>query len=98
MDRLKISQSGRRYFWWGRPLPLPAETIYAHSANMHILPANEEVENLLDQINSGDIVTLRGYLVAIRAGDDWNWRSSMSRTDRGDGACEVVWVESLSIL
>jgi hypothetical protein len=97
LNRLKISQSGRRYLWWGRPLPLPAETIYAHSANMHILPANEEVEDLLDQICRGDVVTLRGYLVAVQAGDGWRWRSSLSRTDRGDGACEVVWVESLAI-
>jgi len=97
LDHLNISQGGRRYSWWGRPLPLPAEKIYAHSANMHILPANEDIENLLDQICSGDIVTLRGYLVAIQAGDGWNWRSSLSRTDRGDGACEVVWVESLAI-
>ncbi len=97
LDRLKISQSGRRYFWWGRPLPLPAETIYAHSANMHILPANEEVDNLLDQICAGDIVTLRGYLVSVQAGNGWHWRSSLSRTDRGDGSCEVVWVEGLAI-
>ena len=97
LDRLHISQNGRRYSWWGRPLPLPPETIYAHSANMHILPANEEVETRLDQICNGDIVTLRGYLVAIQAGNGWHWRSSLSRTDRGDGACEVVWVESLSI-
>jgi hypothetical protein len=97
LDRLKISQNGRRYFWWGRPLPLPAETIYTHSANMHILPANEEVEDLLDQICRGDVVKLRGYLVAVQTGDGWRWRSSMSRTDRGDGSCEVVWVESLAI-
>jgi hypothetical protein len=97
LDQLNISQGGRRYFWWGRPLPLSAEEIYAHSSNMHILPANEEVENLLDQICSGDIVTLRGYLVAAQADDGWHWRSSLSRTDRGDGACEVIWVENLSI-
>jgi hypothetical protein len=81
----------------GPSASLPAETIYAHSANMHILPANAEVENLLEQICSGDIVTLRGYLVAVQAGDAWHWRSSMSRTDRGDGSCELVWVESLAI-
>jgi hypothetical protein len=97
LDRLKISQSGRRYFWRGRPLPLPAEQIYAHSANMHLLPANEEVKNRLEQICRGDVVSLQGYLVAIQSGDGWRWRSSLSRTDRGDGSCEVVWVESLAI-
>jgi hypothetical protein len=97
LERMNISQSGRRYFWWGRPLPLPVETIYAHSANMHILPANEEVEDLLDQACSGDVVTLRGYLVAVQTGNGWRWRSSLSRIDRGDGSCEVVWVERLAI-
>jgi len=38
-----------------------------------------------------------GYLISIRGEDGWHWRSSLSRTDSGDGACEVVWVDSLAI-
>ena len=27
--------------------------------------------------------------------DLWKWASSLSRTDSGDGACEVIWVETV---
>jgi hypothetical protein len=64
---------------------------------MHIVPANEAVEEALGSIRRGQIIGLTGYLIAVRSDDGWHWRSSLSRTDSGDGACEVVWVERLSI-
>jgi hypothetical protein len=27
----------------------------------------------------------------------WRWVSSLSREDTGAGACELIWVESLSV-
>lgn len=95
LEQLDISQSGRRYFWWARHLPLPVEKIYAHSANMHIIPANEEIATILKSLRRGEIISMHGYLVSVRAPGGWSWRSSLSRTDQGDGACEVIWVESL---
>jgi hypothetical protein len=97
LDQLDISQSGRRYFWWARQPPLPAERINAHCANMHMIPADEDIAIRLKEIRRGEIISLRGYLISVRAPDGWNWRSSLSRTDQGDGACEVIWVESLMI-
>jgi hypothetical protein len=40
-------------------------------------------------------VTASGYLVDIRGADGFTWSTSLSRTDTGDGACEVFWVERL---
>ena len=37
------------------------------------------------------------YLVDVDHGSGWHWRSSMSRNDTGDGACELVYVESMSV-
>lgn len=97
LDHLDISQSGRRYFWWARHLPVPAEKLAACSANMHMIPAHEEVATILKSLRRGEIIFLRGYLVAVKTLDGWSWRSSLSRTDQGDGACEVIWVESLTV-
>ena len=43
------------------------------------------------------VITLHGYLVEVRANDGWHWRSSLTRNDTGNGACELVWVESVEI-
>jgi hypothetical protein len=32
-----------------------------------------------------------------RAPDGWRWRSSLTREDVGNGACELVWVERIEV-
>lgn len=97
VDQLEISQSGRWYYWQAKSLPLPKQALINSSANTHIIPANEEIGELLALIRVGEIVTMRGYLVAVKANDGWQWRSSLSRNDAGQGACEVFWVEKVEI-
>jgi hypothetical protein len=43
-------------------------------------------------------VIVRGYLVEARGADGWRWRSSLTREDTGAGACELIWVESVSTI
>lgn len=92
---ISISQGGRFYHWQVEAFPIPREAIETHSANMHMIPANEEIEERLAHIREGQIVHLRGYLVEATAEDGWHWRSSMTREDTGSGACELVWVEAV---
>jgi hypothetical protein len=98
LAHLKISQGDRWYFYrWGPPgPPIPQEEIIQSSANMHMIPANADVATLLDRVEVGQIVTVKGALVDIRAPDGWHWHSSTTRTDTGAGSCEVVWVDSVS--
>jgi hypothetical protein len=95
LRQIDITQSGRFYFWRVQQFPIPQQEIESHSANMHMIPANAAVARKLEEVRPGHIVRLRGYLVAIRADDGWQWRSSLSRTDTGNGACELMWVESV---
>lgn len=90
--RLSIAQSGRwyRYAWRGAP-PLPPRDIARSSANMHLIPADAEVARALGRIGAGDRVRIDGWLVEARSGDGWRWRSSLSREDTGNGACELVY-------
>lgn len=97
LDRIKISQRRRWYYWQAETLPLPRETLVASSANVHIIPANAEVAAQVGRVRAGSLVQLQGYLVAVYTGDGWRWRSSLSRTDTGSGACEVFWVEQILI-
>ena len=98
LNRLKISQGERRYYYrWGEDgPPIPAEDIVSSSANMHLIPANGGVKDQLESARAGEVIELNGYLVRADASDGWHWVSSLTRTDSGDGACELIWVQSLS--
>ena len=97
-DKLSISQSGRWYSWRynGTP-PLPPREIETSSANMHLVPADQEVARSLRAVDKGRIVSLRGYLVEARGKDGWSWRSSLTREDTGSGSCEVIFVQSIEL-
>lgn len=98
LEKISISQSGRWYHWHSFDMPIAQHEIEIHSANTHLIPANSYINNLLAQVHRGNVVTLRGKLVHIDAlHDDWHWQSSLTREDTGDGACEVMYVESVSI-
>jgi hypothetical protein len=97
LQHIKIGQGDRFYYWSTRQFPIPQREIETHSANMHMLPANALVAYELKRVRVGDVVTLDGLLVEADKQGGWRWRSSMTRNDTGDGACEVVYVEDLSI-
>ena len=87
-----IRQSGRWYYWRTDHLPIPQREVETSSANMHLIPADDEVRQRLDGISTGDTVRLRGFLVEARGQDGWRWRSSLTREDTGNGACELILV------
>jgi len=97
LEAITVRQQDRWYFWSAKRLPLPEGDIVRHSANMHMIPANREVEKRLLAARPGQLVTLCGQLVRADGQDGWHWVSSLTRTDTGDGSCEVVWVESVGI-
>jgi len=97
LERVEISQSGRFYYWRVREFPIPRREIEASSANMHMIPASEQVKAQLRAVRVGKIVRVRGYLVRVEGRDGWRLVSSLTREDTGAGACEVIWVESVEV-
>ena len=100
LDRLDIDQSSRFYWYrWGpEGPPIPQSEIIRSSSNMHLIPANDAVESRIESARRGHIVRLRGKLVRATAPDGWRWNSSLTREDTGNGACELVLVESFEIV
>lgn len=71
-----------------------------NAGNTHVLAASEDVYNQVTSLRRGDQIRLRGALVNYYR-TDWgaHWRkSSLSRTDTGNGACEVMFVESVEVI
>ena len=62
-----------------------------------MIPADASVAYELKRVRVGDVVSLDGMLVEADKANGWRWRSSLTRDDTGGGACELVYVQSLTI-
>ena len=92
---IDVWQSGRFYYWHVRRFPIPRREIETHSANMHLIAADAGVRRALGRVRVGQVVALDGLLVDADRADGWHWRTSMTRDDTGDGACELFYVTSV---
>ena len=68
-------------------------------SNNHLIPANEGIGKVIMALRKGDQVHIKGYLVNYREAK-WSGErtTSTTRTDTGNGACEVIWVQEVKIL
>ena len=97
LDRITISQSMRFYWYeYQLPPPIPKEQIISHSTNLHVIPATSAVASFCKSLRQGELVHLEGELVEATGPEIGTWRSSLSRTDTGNGACELMLVENCS--
>jgi hypothetical protein len=94
-SRVGYDQLTRYYFWHTHDGSLDLGYIASHSANMHMIPATRNLERALGHVGSGDRVRIRGQLVDVQLGEEFYWKTSMTRLDTGPGACELIWVEEL---
>jgi hypothetical protein len=95
---LDISQANRFYFWhYDDEPPIPRQDIESHSANWHLIPANDVVWSQLRRLRVGDVVKLDGMLVNLESPEGGTFKTSLRREDTGAGACEILYVRSASI-
>ncbi len=98
LEKIDISQSRRWYRTRWTDRSISNNDVSRHSSNMHMIPASERVFSTLKRVGENDVVRLRGFLVNVDRDDGWRWRTSLNRTDTGDGACEIVLVTRASIM
>ena len=97
LQSLQLSQDSRYGRWrWEREPPLPHSEINRNAANNHLIPANKAVLDRIAATRPGSLVRIEGELVEARNRRGGKpWRSSLSRTDEGFGACEIIYVRSI---
>jgi len=98
LQHIDISQSGRFYYWHVQEFPIPRREIETSSANMHMIPADADVKNQLEQVRAGQVIHLEGFLVDATRPGGWHWKTSMTRDDTGAGACELIYVERVDVV
>ncbi|MHC1685391.1 MAG: hypothetical protein AB6733_21030 [Clostridiaceae bacterium] len=98
---ISYSQSNRWcYYTYKEECPVDSSYIDTHSSNNHIIPANDNLWRAAKAVKKGDVVKLDGYLVNVQCdanGQNFTWNSSTTRNDTGDGACEVFYVNEITI-
>jgi hypothetical protein len=89
-----------RFLWWRYrgQLPVGEDEMNRAMANIHTVPKNGAIRRQLARLRPGQVARLQGYLLSITAADGWHWNSSMTREDTGNGACEVMLVESVELV
>lgn len=91
---ITVNQYDRYLNWKMDRVPVPVEQAKQMVSNMHIIPANPEIAKAIKKVKRGDLVRMQGELVEVRD-KDLVWKSSLTPTDTGDGACEVFRVSSI---
>ena len=80
----------------------PHMTVFDHNkiSNNHLLSDNEAVRDKIRTAKIGDQIHVKGMLVNYSPRSNPNWRriSSTIRTDTGNGACEVLFVNEFEVL
>ena len=99
LSAFTISQGGRFYMWMPKQpeLPIPRQVVIEHSANTHVIPANRATRRQLERLRVGQVVHLTGFLVDGVRDDGAYIHTSMTRSDTGPGACEVMLVEQVDV-
>jgi hypothetical protein len=68
-------------------------------SNNHLLPEDPAVTTTVMRVRKGDQIHLKGWLVSYGIKDSpYRRMSSTTRHDRGNGACETVFVTDMEIL
>ena len=98
---ITYSLRNRWYFYQYKPgSPFDHSYVISHSGNHHTIPANENIHEAIKTIGKKDKVVLEGVLVNIKGtykGQPVTWNSSLSRTDTGNGSCELFYVSKVRI-
>ena len=100
-SQVHVHQRQRYYMWNASGEAWQDKRVRAfarETANWHIIPQDEAVEDALYWVGEGDVVSLSGYLVDIHGANGMRWKTSRTRTDTGAGACEIFLVTEVKLL
>lgn len=102
MDRSITYRQQRRWYYYRYSANCPVSKTYIinHSCNNHMIPSSDNIRRALKSVRKNDRVKINGYLVNIKGSvgrqNVW-WNTSTTRTDSGDGSCEIIYVKKIRI-
>ena len=102
-DKISFNNDGKRFLKYKYKASLinelgSEEAIVNSLSNNHVIHSNEHTLKLLRNVKKGDYIKIEGYLVDVTYKGKRNggsWTTSTTRTDHGDGACEIIYVTNV---
>ena len=95
LEHFRVRQGARFFTIYPDEQAIDINVALLNAANMHLIPASGQLEDELKRVRPGNVVHLRGKLVSVLGPNNFTWRSSLTRADTGNGACEVFYVEAM---
>lgn len=92
-DGVEVFQKNRWYFF--RKSKALRRDAFLTTANIHLV--GQAAERLL-LLSPGEAIRASGWLVDVYGPSGFVWKTSTTRHDRGEGACEIFFVENFSVL
>jgi len=91
--KIKFKTNGVRLFFKPTHRNIWKHFRFDQISNNHLICTNSLLRKKIKKLHRGELISIKGFLA------NYSGRSSsLTRTDRGDGACEVIWVDKLTIL
>jgi hypothetical protein len=98
LDHIHFQQSGRfLHYLYSAKLPVDEGYLINHAANNHWIPASDNIRRAIAKLDDGDLLEADGFLVRAKRAGGGDWSSSLTRSDSGDGACELMYVKRLKV-
>jgi hypothetical protein len=97
LEHFRVTQGSRFFTIYPDEQAIDLGTALKGAANMHLIPGSRRVRDQLESARAGNVVRLQGYLVNVSRADGYTWNSSLTRNDTGAGACELFYVEEVSV-
>lgn len=97
LTKVGYVQTGRFYNWSTSDGELDLAYIVSHSANTHLIPGSARIAAVLRRVRRGDVIRLEGDLVDVASPAGFAWKTSLLRTDAGDGGCELMVVRAATV-
>lgn len=67
-------------------------------SNNHLITSDPQLKDRISNLRVGDQIHIKGMLAHYSGGNGGTRKTSTTRTDTGDGACETIYVKEFNLL
>jgi hypothetical protein len=97
IDQIKTPIRGRDYKIDVIRPPLTFNQIRSEILYMHAIPANEEIEEKLKKLKTGNVIKYKGYLVDVHDRSGILWRTAIQNGTPKLDSSQLVYIAELEI-
>ena len=91
-----VAQTKRGVLFKSYDPKLPDEQAAAFLLNLHVIAADDGLAKKLEDVRTGNIVRMQGWLVEAVAGDGWRWRGEERRESPAMPGT-LLWLTQLDV-